>query len=190
MSSPFVESPSDIRREAIEMPARKRFRTRLADSLLDAKLSSGCPCLKELPLSPHPAMSQPPDPMTNRPGLIDLQMAEEHAQADVLSQVLQLIRLRGERVYLTEKRSAWREEIPPGVSYVHYVESGQLRIEPVDAPPQIAKAGDLILLPHGRGHTLADAGAGLPVRFMGALFRYEALPLHPIVAAMPSVMMI
>ena len=135
-------------------------------------------------------MSQPPDPMTDRPGLVDLQMTEEDAEADVLSQVLQLIRLRGERVYLTEKRYPWREELPPGVSHVHYVESGQLRVEPVDAAPVIAKAGDLILLPHGRGHTLADAGAGPPTRFMGALFRYEALPLPPIVAALPSVMMI
>lgn len=128
--------------------------------------------------------------MTDRPGLVDLQVAEEDAQADVLSQVLQLIRLRGERVYVTEKRSPWREVVPPGVSYVHYVESGQLHIEPVDAEPLIATAGDLILLPHGRGHTLSATEAGSATRFMGALFRYDALPVPPIIAALPSVMMI
>jgi len=127
--------------------------------------------------------------MTDSPGFIDLQAAEA-SEADVLSQVLRLIRLRGERVYRTEMRHPFRQQIPPGLSHVHFVESGQLRIEPVDAAPLIAQAGDLILLPHGRGHTLADAGAGPPTRFIGGLFCYEALPLPPIIAALPSVVMI
>ena len=127
--------------------------------------------------------------MTDRPSFIDLNETDA-AQADVLSQVLQLIRLRGERVYGTEMKQPWRQEIPPGVSHVHFVESGQMRVEPVDAAPLIARAGDLILLPHGRGHTLADAGAGQPARFIGCLFRYDALPLPPIIAALPSVVVI
>jgi AraC-like DNA-binding protein len=134
-------------------------------------------------------MKQPPEPMTNRPSFNDLQETED-SQADVLSQVLQLIRLRGERVYRTEMGHPWRQQVAPGVSHVHFVESGQMRIEPVDAAPLIARAGDLILLPHGRGHTLADAGAGPPTRFIGGLFRYEALPLPPIIAALPSVVFI
>src|SRR4051812_40174436 len=134
-------------------------------------------------------MNQPPEPMTDQPSFINSHETEG-SEADVLSQVLQLIRLRGERVYRTEMGHPWREQIPPGVSHVHFVESGQMRIEPVDAAPLIARAGDLILLPHGRGHTVSDAGAGPATRVIGGRFHYEALPLPPIIAALPSVVVI
>lgn len=144
-------------------------------------------------------MSQRPEPMTDRPTFLD-----SHSQAsksgdgvdvagddDVLSQVLQLIRLRGERVYVTEAKAPWHHDVPPGVSHVHFVERGQLCVEARDDETTVlAGPGDLVLLPHGRGHTLATAEAKGEVRFIGCVFRYEALPVPPIVAALPAVVRI
>ena len=127
--------------------------------------------------------------MTDRPATIDWR-EPAGSPADVLSQVLQLIRLHGERVYLSELRPPWRLHIPPGLSHLHFVERGQLHVELAGAPPLLVKAGDLLLLPHGRGHTLVDTGAGPPTHIIGGLFRYDALPLPPIVAALPSVVVI
>ena len=127
--------------------------------------------------------------MAELPSITDSQAAES-SRADVLSQVLSLVRLRGEQVYRIEMPPLCREQVASGSSHVHFVESGQVRIEPVDAAPLIARAGDLVLLPHGRGHTLAGAGAGPIARLVGALFCYESLPLPPIFAALPPVMMI
>jgi AraC-like DNA-binding protein len=133
-------------------------------------------------------MDQRPEPMTDRPSFLDAEPTED-AQADVLSHVLQLIRLRGERVYRTEIASAWRQPVPAGAAHVHYVESGQLCIEPLHAPPLVARAGDLVLLPHGRGHALANASAG-PTCLIGGWFSYDALPLPPIVEALPAVVLV
>ncbi len=134
------------------------------------------------------------------------------ARADILSQLLTLIRLHGEGVYTAEVANHFHAHLPAGPSHLHFVEAGALWITPDgDAPLQL-QTGDLVVLPHGRGHRLShcaqvkraaddffaagqfDAatlkirhGDGAPLAtVIGGIFRYERLPLPPIMRALPT----
>lgn len=79
------------------------------------------------------------------------------ARSDVLSEVLTLIRLRGELVYTAHLGAPWGIRFPAGPAHFHYVERGEAWITPAGAAPHRIGEGDLALLPLGRGHVLADA---------------------------------
>src|SRR5476649_264805 len=76
---------------------------------------------------------------------------------DVLSQVLTLIRLKGEYVYSANLGAPWGIQYSPGASHFYFVTEGELWLSTADGSVSSAGAGDLVLLPHGRGHTLADS---------------------------------
>lgn len=144
--------------------------------------------------------------MTDRP---------EWRRADVLSSLLSLVRLRGDLVYRAELAAPWAFGFPAGPSHLYFVEQGALWIAVGSEPASHVVAGDLVLLPHGSGHVIADrpllrskrdpfappgfdpvrlqltqAGAGEVTRFVGARFEYESRPLPPVIASLPSVIRI
>jgi len=78
------------------------------------------------------------------------------ARNDVLSEVLTLIRLRGELVYTAKLGAPWGLRFQPGPSHFHFVEKGGAWVTPAGHAPHWIGAGDLVLLPLGKGHTIAD----------------------------------
>lgn len=78
---------------------------------------------------------------------------------DLLSELLTLVRLRGELIYASDLFTPWELRFEPGAAHFHYIESG--RVELTAGGSSIsASAGDLLLLPIGAGHRLADDGRG------------------------------
>ena len=79
---------------------------------------------------------------------------------DVLSDVLRAVQLRGSLYFFTEFSSPWGVCVPRygRVARFHLVLRGScwVRVDGEAEPAHLA-AGDLILVPHGTGHELADA---------------------------------
>ncbi len=133
------------------------------------------------------------------------------ARNDVLSEVLTLIRLRGELVYTARLGAPWGLRFQAGPSHFHFVESGGAWVTPVGHAPQWIEAGDLVLLPLGKGHVIADApdsaiadidvvasdrfdrdalvlrhGDGAPAsQLVSGYFSFEGSQLPAIMAALP-----
>lgn len=102
-------------------------------------------------------------------------------RTDVLSQVLTLIRLRGELVYTARLDGAWAIQFPPGAAHFHFVEQGQLWVRAGAAAPVLVRQGDLLLLPHGGGHVIGagPAGAAQPIGdLIGRHFDHATSTLH------------
>ena len=134
-------------------------------------------------------------------------------RADVLSQVLTLIRLRGELVYSARLQAPWSIDFPKGAAHFYFVEAGTLRVKTSDTTPIAAHQGDMLLLPHGTGHLICDdlgtppveisgligehfdreksvldyGGDGPTTRLVGGLFHFEGGSLAAIMAALPLV---
>ncbi len=85
---------------------------------------------------------------------------------DILSDVLETLRLRGTLYFSTELHQPWGIRVPAfrRVARFHLVVRGSLwvRVAGVEAPMQL-EAGDLILIPHGAEHVLMDHALS-PVR--------------------------
>lgn len=135
------------------------------------------------------------------------------ARSDVLSEVLTLIRLRGELVYTAQLGAPWGIRFAAGPSHFHFVEEGAAWVVPLEGEPLRVNTGDLVLLPHGRGHSIVDAldtpaqaidvlapqhfnrddltmqvgGSGAPSRLVGGFFGFEGSTLPAITAALPTV---
>lgn len=135
------------------------------------------------------------------------------ARSDVLSEVLTLIRLRGELVYTAHLGEPWGIRFAAGPAHFHFVEVGTAWVIPAEGDAVCVNAGDLVLLPHGRGHTIAHApdslaetidalapehfnrddltlrigGGGASGRMVGGFFGFEGSPLPAITAALPIV---
>lgn len=90
------------------------------------------------------------------------------ARTDLLSQLLTLIRLRGELIYSAQVAAPWSLSFPPGAAHFHFVEEGEAHIIEGSGQSLLARAGDLVVLPLGQGHMLLDR-LGSP-----------ALPIDPI----------
>jgi AraC-like DNA-binding protein len=134
-------------------------------------------------------------------------------RSDVLSQVLTLIRLRGELVYTARLGTPWAIAFPKGSAHFHFVEQGCAWVQTLGAAPIRVKQGDMLLLPHGTGHVLSDApgtppvpvdqiiashfdrassvldygGDGAATRIVGGLFHFEGGSLAAVMAALPVV---
>lgn len=134
-------------------------------------------------------------------------------RADVLSQVLTLIRLRGELVYSARLRAPWSIAFPKGPAHFYFVETGAMWVKTLGAAPIAVRQGDMLLLPHGTGHLICDdpatppadiggligqhfdrdksvldyGGDGTPARIIGGLFHFEGGSLAAIMTALPLV---
>jgi AraC-like DNA-binding protein len=134
------------------------------------------------------------------------------SRSDVLSEVLKLIRLRGELVYAAHLGAPWGIRFMAGPAHFHFVEEGAAWVIPVEGQAVHANAGDLVLLPHGRGHSIVDSlgtpteaidtlamrafnrddltlragGAGAPTRLVGGFFGFEGSVLPAVISALPT----
>jgi AraC-like DNA-binding protein len=78
--------------------------------------------------------------------------------ADVLTDVLKTLKLRG-RVFCSSELSApWAMSLPTSdYAHFHVVERGGAWLQLADEKqPRPLASGDLIIVPHGRGHVLSD----------------------------------
>ncbi len=133
-------------------------------------------------------------------------------RADFLSQVLTLIRLRAEMVFPAELTAPWALSFDPGAAWFHVVSEGGLRIEASDGRRHRGRgAGDLLVLPQGRGHIDGHAGGpigrivellaqqrdregrvrigggGAATRMITGAFRFEGDNLRDMLAVLPSI---
>lgn len=153
----------------------------------------------DLPSELHTLASEPAFPM----------MA---AREDLLSNILTLIRLRGELIFSAELTHPWALAFEAGPSYFHFVSEGKMAVELTDGTVFRAVAGDLLVLPQGRGHVIGTHGAvpvaaktvldaqmredSLAIRFGGGgpltqvvtgAFRFEGDNMPSMIAVLPAV---
>jgi AraC-like DNA-binding protein len=85
-------------------------------------------------------------------------MLSEHS--DVLSQVLKLIRLRGDHVFHGELGSGTDVNFPPGPATFLHLRTGELSVSLPHEDSVLLRPGDFALLPHADGHTIrSDSGS-------------------------------
>lgn len=80
---------------------------------------------------------------------------------DAMSDVLSLVRMRGELVCANEFSAPWALSFRAPLSHFHIVERGVAYIRLADSEPIALHSGDLAILPRGTGHLLSsDQGGG------------------------------
>lgn len=133
------------------------------------------------------------------------------SRVDLLSQVLTLIRLRGELVVSAELTAPWALRFDPGSAWFHLVSEGEMQVTASDGRVVHAAAGDLLVLSQGRGHVIGTPGAtpmparealaqvedhGLDIRLGGGgstarmvtgAFRFEGDNMPSMLAVLPSI---
>ncbi|CAB3746018.1 AraC family transcriptional regulator [Paraburkholderia humisilvae] len=80
-------------------------------------------------------------------------MLSEHP--DVLSQVLKLVRLRGDHVFHGELGTQAAVTFPPGPATFLHLRTGELSVSQRDGQPVLLRPGDFVLLPRADGHTIS-----------------------------------
>lgn len=76
---------------------------------------------------------------------------------DVLSDVLSHLAIKGTLYFRTSFTSPWGVEVPPyeNVARFHYAARGECLVRVAGAPETVSLAqGDLVIVPHGAGHSL------------------------------------
>jgi AraC-like DNA-binding protein len=132
---------------------------------------------------------------------------------DVLSEVLTLIRLRGELVYTAFLGEPWGLQFQPGSAHFHFVKTGTAWVVPASEKPTRVSEGDLVLLPLGKGHVLTDVmgspvekievvaaehfdrdklllshgGEGHITQIVSGFFSFEGSPLPAVMSALPAI---
>ncbi|MFA1626595.1 AraC family transcriptional regulator [Rhizobium mongolense] len=102
------------------------------------------------------------------------------SRTDFLSQILTLIRLRGEVVFSAELHAPWALRFEPGSGYFHVVSEGELLLAAQDGKVVHALAGDLLVMPQGTGHAIGTPGAS-PAEardVLAAQLRDDSLAIH------------
>jgi AraC-like DNA-binding protein len=133
---------------------------------------------------------------------------------DVLSQVLKLIRLRGDHVFLGELGARAKVAFPPGPAAFLHLRAGELSVSQRDGEPVLLQPGDFVLLPHADGHTIrgnqdvkaprcfdADIAAaprseaqtfrwaaedGVAASFLAGAFHFDGAPLRSLLTGLPG----
>jgi AraC-like DNA-binding protein len=117
---------------------------------------------------------------------------ESHAQSsrfgrmlssriDLLSQMLELVRLQGEMVFSADLNHPWSLSFEAGAAYFFVVLEGTLTVDVAEGPSIEAVAGDLVMMPRGVGFVLDDgsgATAANATELMEAQFTAERLALR------------
>jgi AraC family transcriptional regulator, activator of mtrCDE len=135
---------------------------------------------------------------------------------DVLTTVIETLRVRGFVICRSELRGPWGMKLhAPGVAHFHVVERGRcfLRIRGMRRPV-LLEAGDLAMVPHDIGHILSDpenppaqamialdeletpgarryvcnAGCGAETRLICGAFRFEGEEVQPLLSQLTSVL--
>jgi AraC-like DNA-binding protein len=136
--------------------------------------------------------------------------------ADMLSQVLTQVRLRGGAVYRAELGAPWALRFPAGAAHFYYVEQGAAWLHlagHMPLPLPLAR-GDLLMLPHRQDHGLSGAAltaaadfepvsrahfgatrhvlragqGGAVCRLIGGQFHFDGDAAAAVLAALPPVL--
>jgi AraC-like DNA-binding protein len=139
-------------------------------------------------------------------------MSSEHS--DVLSQVLKLIRLRGDYVFHGELGAFAEVTFPPGPATFLHLQTGEMSVSQHDGDPVILRPGDFVLLPHADGHVIRGKPGGkarqrfeanvyaslrtealtfrwatdddIEARFLAGSFYYDGAPLRSLLTGLPG----
>jgi len=98
--------------------------------------------------------------------------AVQRPVSDPLSDVLDMLHLRGEVVGRSELVAPWGISFPEGVARFHLVERGSTWLRATGTARSIeVSAGDLVMLANGAGHALTSVpgASAIPLHFSGAL---------------------
>ncbi|MCP3141582.1 AraC family transcriptional regulator [Pyxidicoccus xibeiensis] len=130
--------------------------------------------------------------------------------SDLLGQILESTRLRGQLYCRTVARAPWGLRLPPtAVATLHLVTSGSGHL--MQGREAIALGpGDVVLLPHGEGHSMADSprtpkvpleqwlaelgdgpvkmlgGSGAESRLLCGFFAFDEPGAHPVLRLLPA----
>ena len=154
-------------------------------------------------------MSRDPALLSNRPSSVSWRSDA----TDVLTTVMDTVRLRSRVFCRSELKAPWGMALPRSdYAHFHVVERGGawLRIEGQE--PVALAGGDLVVVPHGTGHTLTDSlatkarplaemagrpasaggcvlmrggGEGAETQLVCGSFRFERRDAHPLVELLP-----
>jgi len=113
--------------------------------------------------------------------MVEARLSQEERALDVLSDVLGLLRLRGQVYCRTRLTAPWGLSFTAEQAQFHVVERGACLLQPDASRELIALSdGDLVLLPHGRGHRLLSAPDSRAVPIRVAVGAQREGPLTPI----------
>jgi AraC-like DNA-binding protein len=136
------------------------------------------------------------------------------AEADLLSQVLTQVRLRGGAVYRAELGAPWALRFAAGAAHFYYVEQGAAWLQLEGRAPLPLARGDLLLLPHRQHHTVSSSAlvapadiepvgpahfgasrhtlragrGGATCRLIGGQFHFDGDAAAAVAAALPSML--
>lgn len=84
---------------------------------------------------------------------------------DSFSEVLHYLRMSGTFYCTAEYETPWAVSLPPtgGEARFHVITAGHAWLQGPGLPRRLLNTGDLVLLPHGAGHELADDPATRPL---------------------------
>jgi len=134
--------------------------------------------------------------------------------SDVPTVVMDALRLRGRVFCRSELRAPWGLSLPRSdFAHFHAIERGGAWLRLAGHAPLALAGGDLVVVPHGTGHTLADSlgsrarplaelvpagadagcavmrggGEGAETRLVCGSFHFERRDAHPLVELLPAV---
>jgi AraC-like DNA-binding protein len=154
-------------------------------------------------------MSQNPESLSDRPNTVGWRADG----SDVLTSVMDAVRLRGQVFCRSELRAPWGMALMRSdYAHFHVIERGGAWLRIGGRPAVALAAGDLVVVPHGAGHTLTDSlaskarplsemagrgsseggclvmrggGEGAETRLVCGSFRFERKDAHPLVELLP-----
>jgi AraC-like DNA-binding protein len=154
-------------------------------------------------------MSQNPVSLSDRPA----SAAWQADASDVLTTVMDAVRLRSRVFCRSELRAPWGMALKRSdYAHFHVIERGGAWLRVEGQEPVALAGGDLVVVPHGTGHTLTDSlatkarplaemagrraseggcvvmrggGEGAETRLVCGSFRFERREAHPLVELLP-----
>ncbi|GAA4098305.1 cupin domain-containing protein [Nocardioides kongjuensis] len=115
-------------------------------------------------------------------------IADPLAAGDALSDVLEMIHLRGGEVEAVHADGRRAVRHRPGSRVLHLVETGEAELRVDDGGPRVGlRAGDLALLARGRAHALHP---GPDATWLSGSFAVEERVAAPLLAVLPTVIVI
>lgn len=103
-------------------------------------------------------------------------MPKLNVHFDVLSNVLSLVRLRGELFCANENSAPWSLAFRDQVPRFHIIDRGTVWLQPDSGDPIRLDGGDIVILPLGRGHVLSSAPGLAPIPVAEALAEAPIAP--------------
>jgi AraC-like DNA-binding protein len=91
-------------------------------------------------------------------------MPEIGKDDDALSEALSLVQLHAQRICISEFGEPWSFSFTRRRGYFHIVERGAAFVRPRAGEALAISEGDMVLLPHGRGHLLSSRADGRGAR--------------------------